>query len=692
MISAFAASLLLGIGSTAGAQTISSDILSPAKDRLTIKSDFELASSPVKQVKIKKISENTEPAPKTLVGNSYVVLYTYNGEENNGFFKAVEDSVPGQLILEGFAEGYDVKATYNASIGKITIAAKGAVIDTHSTYGDIHLYALSGNNYYEDVDITGSWDGEKFVFDYGLYGKVQAGGLVVMTDVTANIPSGEWSFTLSGDSFSFPLLVTKTDKDKISVIGMSSLYYGARVPVAFTLDESAGTATVPFKTTVDKSNTTTYILGGLTDGYLTDLEMKVTATDSISTLTAPVIFYGYNKSGTSYSGLQCLSSTIKVDFNVFTAESAPVDNENPEIGGIKYYTPAGATTAEVVGCDDNLTDLNIPAEIEVNGVKYPVTAVRGAAFQANRKITSITIPASIDTIGQDAFRNVSNAKTINIADLKAWCAVKIANGNANPIYNAFPTSERNWGKVFIEGEQVSTSLTVPEGVTSLLRSFYGFKSLTQITLPESLKEIGDQSFCNCEKLTEVTIPAKVTKMGSAFMNCKALKKVTFLGDSIRELGNYTFYYCDLDTITLSPVLESMGNSTFSNNTKLTGITLPATLKKMGYMVFSGCSGLKSIVSYAVEPPVCGSMVFDDVDTSIPVYVPQNSVEAYKAANEWNNFTNYQVESSAVEAIEEEDSNNTKVEYFNLNGVRVDNPSNGIFIRRQGGKVSKEVIK
>ncbi len=85
------------------------------------------------------------------------------------------------------------------------------------------------------------------------------------------------------------------------------------------------------------------------------------------------------------------------------------------------------------------------------------------------------------------------------------------------------------------------------------------------------------------------------------------------------------------------------------------------------------------------------MAFDGVDVTIPVYVPANSVEAYKAANEWKNFTNYQALTvSAIDDIEAD--NNAVVEYYTIQGVRVDNPSNGLYIKKQGNKVSKVVVK
>ena len=73
---------------------------------------------------------------------------------------------------------------------------------------------------------------------------------------------------------------------------------------------------------------------------------------------------------------------------------------------------------------------------------------------------------------------------------------------------------------------------------------------------------------------------------------------------------------------------------------LTSITLPEGMTSIGYEAFAWCSHLASITSHAATPPtILDAHVFDGVDNSIPVYVPTESVEAYKVAEYWSEFTN-----------------------------------------------------
>lgn len=90
-------------------------------------------------------------------------------------------------------------------------------------------------------------------------------------------------------------------------------------------------------------------------------------------------------------------------------------------------------------------------------------------------------------------------------------------------------------------------------------------------------------------------------------------------------------------IRFSDPVTDIGDSTFYGCNKMTGITLSASVERIGIYAFSLCNNLDSITCKAVTPPVCASQCFQYVNTSIPLYVPLQSVSAYQTADVWTNF-------------------------------------------------------
>lgn len=115
------------------------------------------------------------------------------------------------------------------------------------------------------------------------------------------------------------------------------------------------------------------------------------------------------------------------------------------------------------------------------------------------------------------------------------------------------TAEVILKKVY-EGDIIIPETVVSNRASFLVTSigenaFFSCKSLTSITLPNSIKSIGMGSFTYCESLTSITIP-----------------------DSVKVIANMAFYHCS----------------------SLTEITIPNSVKSLGYDVFSNCISLKTI--------------------------------------------------------------------------------------------------
>ena len=105
------------------------------------------------------------------------------------------------------------------------------------------------------------------------------------------------------------------------------------------------------------------------------------------------------------------------------------------------------------------------------------------------------------------------------------------------------------------------------------KAFYNCKSLTSISIPNSVKSIGYSAFSHCTSLTSISIPIFIKSIGnSAFARCTSLTSIN-IPDSVEDIGSYAFYYC----------------------TSLTSISIPDSVKRIRRYAFEDCTSLKEVI-------------------------------------------------------------------------------------------------
>ena len=159
--------------------------------------------------------------------------------------------------------------------------------------------------------------------------------------------------------------------------------------------------------------------------------------------------------------------------------------------------------------------------------------------------------------------------------------------------NQYPVIKIN-DKVF-SGNTNLTSVTLPEGLVEIGNyAFSGCKNLESVTLPESLTTLGDRAFYACKLLKTIKIPSGVTAIpGSCFDGCSSLESVT-IPEGVTDIGDSAFSCCNLNALTLPESLEKIGSWAFYHNRSVKSINIPAKVKTIEEWAFTYC-GLTELV-------------------------------------------------------------------------------------------------
>lgn len=312
-----------------------------------------------------------------------------------------------------------------------------------------------------------------------------------------------------------------------------------------------------------------------------------------------------------------------------------------------------------------------PALISVDLPKS-LTSIGQNAFFWCDKLTTVTIPAGVTELGKTAFNGCKGLKSI------ISYAVEPPTCGANCFYNvdkSIPVlvpkgslekyqdeSADGWkdftniqvnpiaasGFCGAEGKNLQWTLNIDSVLTisgegamaDNVSSWIPFRAAVKtIVMEDGVTSIGDEAFAECVNLTAVTIPANVASIGNgAFLNCSSLPAI-ILPKGITSIKENTFSGCTkLTGILLPDAVTEIGKSAFAGS-GLTSLVVPLFVTKIGEKAFSGCTGLTAINAQVVTPPECGANAFANVDKSITLFVPEESVEDYKKAKVWKDFTN-----------------------------------------------------
>ena len=197
-----------------------------------------------------------------------------------------------------------------------------------------------------------------------------------------------------------------------------------------------------------------------------------------------------------------------------------------------------------------------------------------------------------------------------------------------------PDCVKEIGKLAFSGCSSLKSIIIPDSVTSIGEGAFSFcETLTNITIPNSVTSISKDAFEWCKSFTSITIPDSVISIGiDAFYNCNSLTDIT-IPDSVISIGSGAFFGCtNLRRVIIPSSVTSINDETFFLCSNLTSVTIPDSVTSIGKSAFEGCNSLTSITIPDSVTSI-GESAFNGCSSLTNIRIPDSVTDIGKGAFE-----------------------------------------------------------
>ena len=397
-------------------------------------------------------------------------------------------------------------------------------------------------------------------------------------------------------------------------------------------------------------------------------------------------------------------------YNCQSIKSVEIGNSVTSIGSSAFSNCSGLTS--VIWNAKNYEDFssyssspfyNIRSNITSFTFSNEVEHIPAYLCYGMSKLTEMTIPNSVTSIGYYAFNKCSGLTKVNyLGTVDKWVGFDWNNANSNPTYYAEDlyinnelladvkiTTADSIKKYAFYNCQSIKSVEIGKSVTSIgYSAFYNCSGLTSVSIGESVTSIGEDAFYNCSGLTSVTIGNSVTSIGDeAFYNCSGLTKVNYLGtvDKWVEIdfeyywANPTRYAKDLyinnELITDVKIsaADSIKNYAFYNCQSIKSVEIGESVTSIGSSAFYGCDKLRKVTAYPTTVPNVYENSFAHYNAAL--YVPCDVYDDYFFDEVWGTFkvtdciAAEEVDAPEKVEIEVDEDNNANVIWPSTDGAK-----------------------
>lgn len=243
-----------------------------------------------------------------------------------------------------------------------------------------------------------------------------------------------------------------------------------------------------------------------------------------------------------------------------------------------------------------LDEIILPQGLEIiESFAFGNASPSGGRLAVQTNVSEVVIPDSVVSIGEQAFANRDNLKTLVMSENIEHIAKYAFSGTA--WYEAQPEGCICFGDIlyaykgdFPEGSIV----TIPSFIKKISgKAFYLKRGLKKIIIPDGVILDGGNIFDGCSSLEEAVLPSDLKELPDGTFSNTGLKSIT-LPDGLEVIGKNAFSgTANLKRVTLPDSLEVIEESAFRSG-GLTEIVIPDSVTTIGQYAFSGCRSLLSV--------------------------------------------------------------------------------------------------
>ena len=422
------------------------------------------------------------------------------------------------------------------------------------------------------------------------------------------------------------------------------------------------------------------VIGFVYDGDATDVDMVMNLAKDVAYDGSTVDYTGIDSEGTPQQTLvPIIEGTLNIAGSVYADSAEFVREQYPNLvlnvtGGyyIRFADKAvqdicvanwgdgtGITEAQAAAIttiankfanNSSITSFN---ELEQF---VGLTAIGGDyadqtyGFMKSTNLKTVILPKSVTTLKHCAFRGCTLLESVgDMSHITTFLSLVFYGCSALSIDVNLPNLN-SLGAASFYGSGIKRVLSL--GNITELPSYYengcfrGCTALTFVELSEKMTSIGDYSFYGCTALSSINFPLSLTSIGfGAFNRCTSLEIADLSLPNLETIGTLAFNGVKITKISNLGKLTSLQNidssyNIFGDKTTLTSVNLPATLTSIGNYVFSRYTALATLICNATTPPTLSSSALSNTPIASKtgtIYVPDASVDAYKAATNWSTY-------------------------------------------------------